>query len=154
MITITKKEEVVLDQIKIINFEYPDGIPVKVLRDEVDFHEYDLVEILKLLDEKDIVEFKDYKVKLTNNEEINISTPKKDLKENELSDNEKEAYDFIKENVNENNLASKNILEGKLLYGPLNLSNFKMYHITLSLQNKGFLKIISKSDGDYYLFVP
>ena len=28
MITITKNEEVVLDQIKIFNMEYPDGIPV------------------------------------------------------------------------------------------------------------------------------
>ena len=154
MITITKKEEVVLDQIKIINFEYPDGIPVSVLRGEVDIHEYDLVEILKTLKEKDIIEFEDYKVKLNENKEINIDNPKKELKDDDLNDSEREAYEFIRDNVNENNLISKNILEGKLLYGPLGLSNFRMYHITLSLQNKGFLKVISKSDGDYYLFVP
>lgn len=153
MITITKKEEVVLDQIKIINFEYSEGIPVSVLRDEVDIREYDLVEILKTLEEKDIIEFNDYKVKLNTDKEIDLEDSNKELKETDLNDNERKAYEFIKEEVNENNLISKNILEGKLLYGPLKLSNFRMYHITLSLQNKGFLKIISKDDGDYYLFV-
>ena len=32
-------------------------------------------------------------------------------------------------------------------------SNFKMYHIILSLENKNLLKPIKKEDGDYYLLV-
>ena len=40
-----------------------------------------------------------------------------------------------------------------LLYGDLKLTNFRMYHIILSLENKGLLKHIHKSDGEYYLLV-
>ena len=43
MITITKKEEVVLNQVEIFNPEYPDGVPIKFLKDELGFHEYDLI---------------------------------------------------------------------------------------------------------------
>ena len=32
MITITKKEEVVLNQVEIFNPEYPDGVPIKFLK--------------------------------------------------------------------------------------------------------------------------
>ncbi len=154
MITITKKEEVVLDQIKILHFEYPDGLPVNILRDELDFHEYDLVDILKTLDEKKLIEFKDYKVFLADFEkEINTVDSKKDVEEIELDIKEKESFELIKELVDENNLIPRYILEGNLLYGSLKLSNFRMYHIILSLQNKGLLKSINKSDGEYYLLV-
>lgn len=154
MITITKKEEVVLNQIKIINFEYSEGIPVNILRDEVDFHEYDLIEILKTLDNKGLIEFNNYKVSLSNLErEINTVDSKKDLEEIELDIKEKESYELIKNLVDENNLIPKYILEGELLYGSLKLSNFRMYHIILSLQNKGILKNINKNDGEYYLLV-
>lgn len=154
MITITKKEEVVLNQIKIINFEYSEGIPVNILRDEVDFHEYDLIEILKTLDNKGLIEFNNYKVSLSNLErEINTVDSKKDLEEIELDIKEKKSYELIKNLVDENNLIPKYILEGELLYGSLKLSNFRMYHIILSLQNKGILKNINKNDGEYYLLV-
>ena len=43
MINITRNEEVVLNQIKIFNIEYPEGIPLKLLKSELGFHEYDLV---------------------------------------------------------------------------------------------------------------
>ena len=62
MIAITKNEEVVLDQIKIFDIEYPEGIPVDVLRRELGFHEYDLVQILEELTDKDLIIFKDNKV--------------------------------------------------------------------------------------------
>ena len=35
MITITRNEEVVLNQIKIYSMEYPQGVPVNVLRKEL-----------------------------------------------------------------------------------------------------------------------
>ena len=92
MITITKKEEVVLDQIRIFNIEYPDGIPTNVLRNELGFHEYDLVQILEGLSNKELIEFKDNKSKLTDSEkEINTVNSKQDLKELELNMKEKEA---------------------------------------------------------------
>ena len=40
MITITKKEEVVLNQVEIFNPEYPDGVPIKFLKDEINKSNY------------------------------------------------------------------------------------------------------------------
>ena len=154
MINITKKEEVVLDQIKIFNIEYSEGIPVNVLRKELGFHEYDLVQILEELSDKDLVIFKDNKVSLSDSEkEINTVNSKKDIEELELNLKEKESYNLIKSLVDEKNLISKYTLEGHLLYGELGLTNFRMYHIILSLQNKGLLKPIDRDDGEYYLLV-
>ena len=154
MITITKNEEVVLNQIKIFSIEYPEGVPVSVLRKDLGFHEYDLVEILEELSAKDLVIFKDNKASLSEHEkEINTVNSKKDLEELELNMKEKEAYNLIKQLVDERNLISKYTLEGHLLYGDLKLTNFRMYHIILSLQNKELLKSINKDDGEYYLLV-
>jgi len=154
MITITKKEQVVLDQIKIFNIEYPDGVPTSVLRKELGFHEYDLVEILEELQDKNLVVFKDNRASLSEHEkEINTVNSKQDLEELELNMKEKESYKLIRDLVDDKNLVSKYILEGHLLYGDLKLTNFRMYHIILSLQNKGLLKSITKEDGEYYLLV-
>ena len=154
MITITKNEEVVLDQVKIFNVEYQDGIPLDVLKTELGFHEYDLVEILEELSAKDLVVFKDSLVSLSEHEkQINTVNSKKDLEELEHNMKEKESYKLIQELVDDKNLISKYTLEGHLLYGDLKLTNFRMYHIILSLQNKGLLKTITKDDGEYYLLV-
>ncbi len=154
MITITKNEEVVLDQIRIFSIEYPQGIPINVLRKELGFHEYDLVQILEELHEKDLIVFKDNKASLSDSEkQINTVDSRKDLKKLELNMKEAESYKLIQELVDDKNLVSKYTLEGHLLYGDLKLSNFRMYHIILSLQNKGLLKSIEKDDGEYYLLI-
>lgn len=154
MITITKNEEVVLDQIKIFNIEYSNGIPMDVLRRELGFHEYDLVQILEELQDKDLVIFKEGKVSLSeSNRETNTVNSKKDVEELELNMKEKESYELIQKLVDDKNLISKYTLEGHLLYGDLKLTNFRMYHIILSLQNKGLLKTINKEDGEYYFLV-
>ena len=154
MINITRNEEVVLNQIKIYDIEYPEGVPVSILRKELGFHEYDLVHILEELQDKDLVVFKDKKVNLSESEkEINTVNSKKDLEELELDQKEKDSYKLIQELVDDKNLVSKYTLEGHLLYGDLELTNFRMYHIILSLQNKGLLKSINKDDGEYYLLV-
>lgn len=154
MINITKNEEVVLNQIKIYAVEYPDGVPINILRKELGFHEYDLVQILEELQDKDLLIFKDNKASLSDSEkEINTVNSKKDVEELELDRKEKASYELIKELVDDKNLISKYTLEGHLLYGDLEISNFRMYHIILSLQNKGLLKSINKDDGEYYLLV-
>lgn len=154
MITITKKEEVVLNQIKIFIKEYSDGIPIELIRKEVDFHEYDLIQILNTLSDKDLIQFDNDVVLLTDSEkEINAVNSKKDVEAIELNLKEKESYNLIKKLVDDNNLVSRYILEGNLLYGDLKLSNFRMYHIILSLENKGLLKRIEKEDGEYYLLI-
>lgn len=154
MIAITKNEEVVLNQVKIFDIEYPEGIPVNVLRKDLGFHEYDLIQILEELSEKNLVVFSDNKVSLSEYEkDVNTVNSRKDLEELELNMKEKESYKLIQELVDDKNLVSKYTLEGHLLYGDLNLTNFRMYHIILSLQNKGLLKPINKDDGEYYLLV-
>lgn len=154
MINITKNEEVVLSQVEIFDVEYPDGIPVNVLRKDLGFHEYDLVQILEELQDKGLIVFKDSKVSLSESEkEINTVNSRKDVEELELNMKERESYKLIQELVDDKNLISKYTLEGHLLYGDLKLSNFRMYHIILSLQNKGLLKSIEKEDGEYYLLV-
>ena len=154
MITITKNEEVVLNQIKIFDREYPEGVPLDIIREDLGFHEYDLVQIVSELEEKQLVVFKDNKVSLSEYEkEINTVNSKKDVQELELNMKEKESYELIQELVDEKNLISKYTLKGLLLYGDIKLSNIRMYHIILSLQNKGLLKHMTKDDGEYYLLV-
>lgn len=154
MITITKNEEVVLDQVRIFNVEYPYGIPLRVLKKELGFHEYDLVLILSELADKNLVDFKDNIIKITGHDrEINTVNSKKDVKQLELNMKEEASYELIKQLVDDKGLISRYTLEGHLLYGDLSLSNFRMYHIILSLQNKGLLKSIKKDDGEYYLLV-
>ena len=154
MINITRNEDVVLKQVKIFNIEYLDGVPLNLLKKELGFHEYDLVQILEELQDKGLVIFKDNKASLSESErEINTVNSKQDLEELELNQKEKDSYKLIQELVDDKNLVSKYTLEGHLLYGDLELTNFRMYHIILSLQNKGLLKTITKDDGEYYLLV-
>lgn len=81
MITITKNEEVVLNQVKIFAIEYPEGIPVNVLRKDLGFHEYDLIQILEELQDKNLIVFNDNKVSLSDSElEINTVNSKRTLK--------------------------------------------------------------------------
>ena len=154
MINITKNEEVVLSQIEIFDIEYPEGIPVNVLRKDLGFHEYDLVQILEELQDKNLIVLKDNRVSLSEREkEINTVNSRKDVEELELNMKEKESYELIQKLVDDKNLIPKYTLEGHLLYGDLKLTNFRMYHIILSLQNKNLLKSIEKDDGEYYLLV-
>ena len=108
MITITKNEEVVLDQIKIYIIEYPEGVPLNVLRKDLGFHEYDLVQILEELQGKGLAIFKDNKVTLSESEkEVNTVNSKKDLEELELNQKEKDSYKLIQQLVDDKNLISK-----------------------------------------------
>ena len=81
MITITRNEEVVLDQVRVFDVEYPNGIPLNALKRELGFHEYDLVLILNELADKNLVGFKDNIIKITHHDkEINTVNSKKDIK--------------------------------------------------------------------------
>ncbi len=157
MINITRKEETVLDKIKIFDVESDDGIPLESLKRELctgSFHEYDLIQVLNSLSSKNLIEFDNTQIKSVNRDiEINTVNSKSDLKELELSIKEKNSFEMIKSLANEKNLVSRYVLEGNLLYGDLKLTNFRMFHIILSLENKGLLKKIHKSDGEYYLIL-
>ena len=76
------------------------------------FHEYDLVQILNTLSEKNLIEFNGSSVKLTiSDKEINAVKSKKDVEKIELNIKEKESYNLIKELVDDKNLVSKYTLK-------------------------------------------
>lgn len=155
MITITKKEDIVFNQVKIFINDYPDGIPLSVLRKETGFYEHDLNDILKMLGSKGIVKYQKGHVWKGSNFDVDFNTveSQKEVISAELDMKEKKSYEIIKNAVNENNMISKYELEGHLLYGELKLSDFRMYHIILSLENKGLLKYVRKMDGEYYKLI-
>ena len=85
MITITRKEEVVFNQIKIFDVEYDGIIPLDALKKELcsgSFHEYDLVQVLNSLSNKNVVKFEDSNIKLlVSDKKINtVITHKLELK--------------------------------------------------------------------------
>jgi hypothetical protein len=154
MITITKREELVLNQIKIFHLEYDEEIPENILKDELNIYEHELNEILNVLDNKNLINYENNKIKLIESEKaINTVASNKEVKMAELDQKEKDSIEVIKNIVNKDNLVSKYILEGNLLYGDLKLTDFRMYHIILSLENKGILKKVNNSDGEYYLLL-
>ena len=155
MITITQKEEDVFNRIKTLDSDLNEEISLKSLKDELctgNFHEYDLIQVLNSLSAKHLIDFDGGHVRSVNKDiEFNTVTSKSDLKELELSMMEKNSFKLTV--VDEDNMVSKYILEGNLLYGDLKLTNFRMFHILLSLENKGLLKKVHKSDGEYYKVV-
>ena len=152
MITIAKEEELVLNQIKIFALEYEEGIPESIIKMELGIYEHDLKEILEELANKNLITYINKKIKPADFEkEITAVESKEEVKIADLDAKEKRSLEIIKELVDEDKLIPKYILEGNLLYGELKLSNFRMYHIILSLENKGIIKPINKTDGEYFL---
>lgn len=152
MITITKKEEIVFNQIKIFHLEYDDGIPENLIKMELGIYEHELREILKELNNKNLIEYKEKKIKLADfDKSINAVDSRQEVIKADLDVKEQKSLEIIEKLADQDRTISKYILEGNLLYGDLKLSNFRMYHIILSLENKGIIKPINKSDGEYYL---
>lgn len=72
----------------------------------------------------------------------------------QLSEVEQQSLDIIAKLVDDSGNISRTLLEGTLLYGELELSNIRMYNLITSLENKGILKKINLTDGEYYNFTP
>jgi len=154
MITIAKREELVLNQIKIFALEYEEGIPESIIKMELGIYEHELKEILEELANKNLITRINKKIKLADFEkDITSVETKEEVIMADLDVKEEKSLEIITKLVDENKTVPKYILEGNLLYGELKLSNFRMYHIILSLENKGIIKSINKTDGEYYLLV-
>lgn len=153
MITITEKENQILESVKKFNDQYDNGIPMKTIQEDLDIYEHNLHDLLSDLTEKKLINYS-YStkiIKLINiNEEINVVETKEDILNLELNKRELNVLQIIRESVNEENIISRYILEGKLLYGKDKISNFQMYHILLSLELKKVIRKIKKQDGEYY----
>jgi sugar-specific transcriptional regulator TrmB len=151
MITITKKEKVVLNQINYLQMEYTGGISDNMLKMDLDLTEHQYKEVLEDLERKNLISRIDGKIKaLDNIKKISVVDTRKEVRTAELDQIELEALKIIRSLSDDDQLVSRYILEGNLLYGDLKVSNFRMYHILISLENKGIIKKIDKNDGEYY----
>ncbi len=148
MITITKAEEEVLNQIKSYQEE---KIDVSIIKDDMGIYEHDLNDLLKSLKSKGLVFYNGSTVQLKEvDATINTVDSKEDVINAELNQKEKASFEIIKSLADEKGFVSRYEIEGNLLYGDLKLSDFRMYHILLSLENKGLIKAVYRKNGDYY----
>lgn len=148
MITITKAEEEVLNQIK----SYSEAqIDVSILKEDLGIYEHDLNDLLNSLKSKGLVIYDGSTVELKEvDAKINTVDSKEDVKNAELNQKEKDSFALIKSLMDDDGFVSRYEIEGNLLYGDLKLSDFRMYHILLSLENKGLIKAVYRKNGDYY----
>ena len=145
MITITKAEEEVLNQIK----SYSEAkIDVSILKDDLGIYEHDLNDLLNSLMSKGLVIYDGSTVELNDvDSKINTVDSKEDVLNAELNQKEKASFELIKSLMDDDGFVSRYEIEGNLLYGDLKLSDFRMYHILLSLENKGLIKAVYRKNG-------
>ena len=148
MITITKAEEEVLNQIKSYS---QSSIDASIIKEDLDMYEHDLNDLLNGLKSKWLIFYDGSTVQLKEVEaEINTVDSKADVINAELNQKEKASFEIIKNLADDKGFVSRYEIEGNLLYGDLKLSDFRMYHILLSLENKGLIKAVYRKNGDYY----
>jgi hypothetical protein len=154
MITITKQENRVYNQIKLLQMEYDEGVSENILRMDLGLSEHQFKDVFEELDEKElIIRIENGKIKAQNrDDEIKVVDTRKEVNKAELNQIEIDAVQIIKNLAIESDLIPRYTLEGSLLYGKLKVSTFRMYHIIISLENKGIIKKVLKSDGEYYKF--
>jgi hypothetical protein len=150
MITITNKENIVLNQIKYYQSEYSDGVPYNILKLDSNLSETDFRDILNNLENKGLIsKADDYILIKTVDSKINVVDSRAEVLKEDLNQTEIKAFEIIK-NKSNNGLISRYDLEGNLLYGDLKLSNIQMYHLVIELENKGLIKKIQMKDGEFY----
>jgi DNA-binding Lrp family transcriptional regulator len=150
MITITKKENIILNQIKYFQSEYRDGVPYNILKLDLDISETKFRDILDNLENKGLIsKSDDYIQTEAVDSKINVVDSRAEVLKEDLNQTEKKAFELIKSKSN-NGLISRYALEGNLLYGDLKLGNIAMYHLIIELENKGLIKKIQMKDGEYY----
>ncbi|MEN6330323.1 MAG: hypothetical protein ABFC91_08555 [Methanobacteriaceae archaeon] len=171
------QEVLVLNTLKYYQAEYTEGVPLSILKLDLDLNDDQLHEVIHTMKSKGAITLTSGKVKLieTENkssesseediEEIKVlngpSPPKVQERESpetlpteelsvELSETEQESLKIIKSLADESGAVSRHILEGHLLYGDLKLSNLRVYNLINSLQIKGHLTRTQRTDGAYY----
>ncbi len=150
MITITKKENLVLNQIKYLQAEYTDGVPSNILKLDLSISETEFKDILDNLENKGLILKSNNYIKANAvDSKINTVDSREEVLKEDLNQTEKKAFEIIR-NLASDGLVSKYLLEGNLLYGDLKLNNLQMYHIIISLENKGLIKTVKQKDGEYY----
>lgn len=148
--------------------EYPDGVPLNILKMDLGISVEELQKNLLTLEEQEIlfIENEEY-VKLVESTDGETMELDETLTENgsskitdepvienaityDLTEKEMKALEIIKEITDESGHIPKYILEGSLLYGELKLSTLGVYNMIMSLENKGIIKKITIKDSEYY----
>ena len=155
----------VLDGIKDLQLEFPDGIPVNILLEELNLSDDELKATLLSLMDDGVIFIEEEYVKLveqvSENDMVGLDDPVNfsddivlidEEKISDLTERELEGLETIKFLAVDSKRVSKYLLEGHFLYGDLKLSPLGTYNIILSLENKGFIKHVRLSDGEYYTF--
>lgn len=160
-------ETIIVNKIKYFQMEYPDGVPLGILKLDLDLSVEELQKNLLSLEEQGIlfIENEEY-VKLVENptedsvEESRdtVSEPVKVVSQPtikkadtyDLTEREIKALEIIKNLTDESGHISRYILEGTLLYGDLKLNTLGVYNLIMSLENKGIIRKVQIKDGEYY----
>lgn len=150
MITITNKENIVLNQIRYFQSEYSDGVPYNILKLDSNLSETELRDILNNLEIKGLIsKFDDYIRTKNSGSKINVVNSQAEVLREDLNQIEIKSFEIIK-NKSKNGFISRYVLEGELLYGELKLNNIQMYHLIMGLESKNLIRKIQKKDGEYY----
>lgn len=169
------QEILVLNALKYYQAEYKEGVPLSILKLDLDLNDDQLHELIHTMKSKRTINLASGKVILIEAksespeesiEEIKVveeeSAPEVPEKREspeilsteevpaELSETELESLELIRSLADETGAVSRHILEGNLLYGDLKLSNLRVYNLLNSLQNKGLLTRAQRTDGAYY----
>jgi sugar-specific transcriptional regulator TrmB len=164
------QEILVLNTLKYYQAEYKEGVPLSILKLELDLDDDQLHEVIHAMKSKGTINLASGKVNLIEAEspeesveEIKlaeelpevpekIESPEisKDELATELSETELESLELIRSLADESGVVARHILEGHLLHGDLKLSNLRVYNLINSLQNKGLLTRTQRTDGAYY----
>lgn len=161
-------ETIIIERIKDFQMEYPDGVPLNILKMDLGISVEELQKNLLTLEEQEIlfIENEEY-VKLVESTDGENMELDETLTENgsskiteepviknaityDLTEKEMKALEIIKEITDESGHIPRYILEGSLLYGELKLSTLGVYNMVMSLENKGIIKKITIKDSEYY----
>lgn len=172
------QEILVLNTLKYYQAEYTEGVPLSILKLDMDLDDDELHEIIHAMKSKGAITLTSGKVKLIETENKSSESSEEDIEEikvlnrpsppkvqekkspetlpteevpAELSETERESLKLIKSLTDESGAVSRHILEGNLLYGELKLSDLRVYNLLNSLQNKGLLSRTQRIDGAYYI---
>jgi hypothetical protein len=168
------QEILVLNTLKYYQAEYTEGVPLSILKLDLDLNDDQLHEVIHTMKSKGTITLANGKINLI---EVKSESPEESIEEikvvgeespevpgksettetrdtpelsTELSETELESLKLIRSLADESGAVSRHILEGHLLYGDLKLNNLRVYNLINSLQNKGLLTRTQRTDGAYY----
>jgi hypothetical protein len=114
MIKISKKEDIIFKQIKVLNLEYDEGIPENILKMELELYKDELNEILNELKNKNIISYENNKIKINKEKTVELEETAADeevkeetAKEETITEETKTNEEIKKETANGKTITEK-----------------------------------------------